>query len=359
MGGVTCIQIAAHMPPHVGGVGDYAMQMARAMRQQFGIETIFLACSVHETDDRVVEGFAVHVFKSYDAQAVARKLAQIAVSGPVRLVYHLSGYGYSPDGAPAWLVEGLRHYLRTNPAARLATIFHELYATSMPWRRSFWHSPRQRRVAKALAHISDHGLCTIERNQRVLQRWAPELPLIRLAVPSNIAAPQVQVPWSERPQRMAIFGLPGSRMRAYRDPKHLQRLCAALGVTEIWDIGPGLARYPTLPSVRITPCGAIAESEVSARLMKCRYGYLDYTAVTLAKSGVMAAYCAHGLVPVIPTAGSQPNDGLELQRHYLAVDQLGPLDAAALGAMAMRAQQWYATHDIQVHASWCYARLTG
>lgn len=347
------IQIVARLPPHVDGVGDYAMRVAQHMRDDHGIQSLFVACSPGESQDRLQDTFAVTVLKTRDTAALVHTLDRVAPAGPLRLVYHYSGYGYSPDGAPRWLVEGLMQFMQMRAGVRLATVFHELYATSMPWRRAFWYSPRQRRLGRQLAHMSDRGLCTIERNQRVLQRWRPELPLTRLAIASNIEAPQQQPAWRARTASMAVFGLATSRMRVYRQPAQLQALCRALGVANVVDIGPVLPDYPRIDGVQIDVRGVLPESQVSDALVHCRYGYLDYTSQTLAKSGVMAAYCAHGLVPVIPQAEKGDSyDGLELNRQYLSAAVPLPDTSGAHAMVAEQARAWYLQHNAAAHANW-------
>src|SRR5262249_12853977 len=86
----------------------------------------------------------------------------------------------------------------------------------------------------------------------------------------------------------------------------------------------------------------------------CRFGLLDYDVERLEKSGVFAAYAAHGVIPVCIGSQANPSRGLEEGRHFLRL----PLNALPdLSAMQSNLIRWYDVHSIARHAdsmsSWC------
>lgn len=346
------IQIVPRLPPLLDGVGDYALRVAHWLRDHTGIVCHFIACAPNEVQARTVDGFAVDIPDRRQSQQLVDLLQRLNPGGQAPVVCQMSGYGYSPDGAPHWVVDGLRGYQRQG-GVRIATVFHELFATSVPWRRTFWYTARQKTVVRELAGLSDAALCTLERNERVIRRWNPELPITRLAVPSNMPEPVNLPAWHTREAALVVFGLASSRMRAYAQAQVLQQVCRALQVETIYDVGPELARYPAMPGVKLVRTGVLLPPQVSHILMRCRYGYLAYEPQTLAKSGVMAAYSSHGLATITPRShGAIASDGLQSGRHYLAAGELPTASVAHLQAAAQAAAHWYAGHDVAAHAAW-------
>lgn len=78
----------------------------------------------------------------------------------------------------------------------------------------------------------------------------------------------------------------------------------------------------------------------------------------LAKSGIFAAYAAHGLVPVTtPGAAAGNLDGLRAGEHFVPADSPALADADPCARIARQVQSWYAGHSIQAHAAAFAERL--
>jgi hypothetical protein len=77
--------------------------------------------------------------------------------------------------------------------------------------------------------------------------------------------------------------------------------CQRWNISEIVEIGPGATRTCEfgIPAVKLGPLPA---AEVSGILSSSLLGLLSYTGAELGKSGIFAAYAAHGLVPILPDA---------------------------------------------------------
>jgi hypothetical protein len=92
---------------------------------------------------------------------------------------------------------------------------------------------------------------------------------------------------------------------------------------------------------------------MGALVQRHRYALIDYPAPQLGKSGVFAAYAAHGCV-VLNTAADGPDaDGLQQGRHYLRLGARGPqaLEPGAAQAIASTARTWYAGHTLERQAA--------
>ncbi len=342
------IQIVPSFPPVPGGVGDYACCVERVAAARSGTRSHFVTAD----GARAAAGDStagVTRLGQRSAAALLEALERAAGRAPdAPLLLHCSGYGYAGNGAPRWLLDGIERFLARRPAPRFAVVFHELYATSPPWRRAFWHSRAQRGVACALARLATRALCTTEANEAILGGWNPALDLTRLAVSSSMGEPEDPRAWDERAPRLLVFGLRETRAALYRAPALLRRACDALGVAQIADVGPPLGELADVgrPIVRH---GAVSPALFAELAADCRYGALRYPAGPLAKSGVFAAYCAHGVAPIV-FANDSAGDGLAPGVHYVRGEAIGAGTATA--SVARSALAWYQGHRLSEHARW-------
>ena len=360
------IQIVPALPPSINGVGDYALAVARVLRSEFGLDSVFVVGNPAWQGADEVEGFRVGKVAARTAPGLEAALLEAARSaaGDSRVLLQLSGYGYSGRGCPWWLMQGLRRWRAKRTDARLVTMFHELYAQAPPWRKTFWLSPAQRMVVKGIARSSDVAVTNIQIYRGRLERVDPSKQgsVEALAVPSNVGEPLELGELGRRAKSMAVFGLPGSRMRSYGTRMaELQRACEALGIAEIHDIGGSFAGIPErVGGVPVRQHGEMGASELSLLLSGTMAGFVDYYPGYFGKSGVFAAYCAHRMIPVTPGDGRSKEDGIECGVHYYGVGgkdgiTRGPANAQSI---ADAAWAWYQGHSRMSHAR-AFAALLG
>ncbi|HEX3526677.1 MAG TPA: glycosyltransferase family 1 protein [Thermoanaerobaculia bacterium] len=332
------VQVVPRLPPPAEGLGGYALALAGALREQHGVASRFVAAA------------------STPSAGALCDLLDAAPGLPVLLQY--SGYGYQVRGCPVWLVDGLEAWKRGSPDRRLVTFFHEVHAMGPPWRSSFWTSPVQRRLAARLTRLSDATATSLDLYAGLLRRWGPRRDPVVLPVVSNVGEPEPAVVplLSARPPRLVVFGGAGNRSKVYgRHLAELAAVCRALAVREVADVGPPIALPAALPSaigeIPIVRLGLLSEAEASAALLASRAGFLAYPASFLGKSGVLAAYAAHGVAPVCTTA-APPASGLTAGVHYLPAAQIlrGADSQADLQPVADAARAWYAGHALRRHA---------
>src|SRR5688572_26176134 len=128
--------IIPRLAPLVDGIGDYALSLARLLRQDIGIETHFIVTDPAWTGTGKIEGFEVtHLSRPSTAELIN------ALPADATVLLHYEGYGYANRGCPVWLVKALEQWRMANNRRKLVTMFHELYATGPPWTSSFWLSP--------------------------------------------------------------------------------------------------------------------------------------------------------------------------------------------------------------------------
>jgi hypothetical protein len=234
-------------------------------------------------------------------------------------------------------------------------MFHELYASGPIWRSSFWTSPLQRWIAKSLASLSNHCFTNLTVNTRTLQRLTArgENDFTVLPVFSNVGEPEQLPDWDDRKPRMIVFGSAPQRRRVYLEHRtDLEKACQVLELDEIVDIGAPLD-IPQL-SVRVSQRGILPATEVSREMLAARTGFFAYPTAYLGKSGIFAAYAAHGLVPVTFKANQMKNeDGLQVDEHYFFANNLNGCSAGKNGDNSYR---WHQKHGTKEQAG-SYARV--
>ena len=329
------VQITPAYPPAVSGVGDYAALLARAASVREGRMRTLVAAEAADGAEALRD-------RSADALVAALGAAD-------RVLLHYSGYGYARWALCWWLVEGLRRWKHGAPDRRLVTLFHEVYATGPIWRTSFWTARPQRRIVQALAQLTYAGFVTSQGGYERLRPLRPDLPLEILPVFSNVGEPAEVAQLAGRAARAVVFGGPVRRERAYAAASRNTAALAAgfdrLGVEEIIDIGPGAVAAPSLAGRPVRVLGVLPPREVSAWLSDARLGLIDYPWHVMTKSGIAAAYFAHGTLAVNTNRlGRLPDDLVEGQEF---VTPQVMRETSDFQEVADAGRAWYAPHGLQ------------
>ncbi|HEY9602152.1 MAG TPA: glycosyltransferase family 1 protein [Allocoleopsis sp.] len=347
--------IVPRLPPAVDGLGDYGLNLARQLRQDFGLVTDFIVGDPNWVAGTSVDGFTVRQVERQSAAALVDLLPKESQSSAIVLLHYV-GYGYAKRGCPIWLVQGLERWRKAATNRCLVTMFHEIHAFGPIWTSQFWTSPLQKNLVTRLVVRSDRCLTSKQGFAEILDRLSPgkhdKIPTV--PVFSTVGEPEHRSPLGERPRRLVVFGGRGPRSRVYeRSRLALERTCRELEIAEILDIGPplGFAIEP-VNGTPITRLGVKTPEEISRLLSSALVGFFDYHAEFLAKSTIFAAYCAHGVLPVgIFYEGQNDVDGLEAGKHYwLANREQERLNLSLGQVIADRALAWYQTHNIAAQA---------
>lgn len=277
-------------------------------------------------------------------------------------VLHYSGYGFSRDGAPLWLANSIRDRSAGNSNPKVVTFFHELYATAWPWRRTFWHSRRQQRVAIQIARHSDAVITNREASARWLERFAltDGRRVEHLPVPSNMGEPDSVDEFSKRGDQGVLFGRP-----IYKAPftkgkgaRRTIRLCRHLGITRLLDLGTTADWDFELfedAGVEVNTLGRLPAEEIVSQLLRAKVAFFDYFPGHLEKSGILAAFASCG-VPVIASArtSSQLFQLIGLENPIEFSSQLCELDQrfviSSLNEISGAMRRWSLGHGVKQHA---------
>jgi hypothetical protein len=340
------IQVVPRLQPTRCGVSDHAIALASELKTRFGIDSAFV---VLNSDERCVLPYSI-------THCAPHQLlnACVAFSGgqPAAILVHLSGYGYSADGAPALLAEALRS-VKADGRFRIAVFFHELSASGMPWTSAFWHARRQERVLRRIAATCELAVTNLRVHADWLEQSArpSASPVAYLPVFSLVGEAQQPVPLAQRDPVMVVFGLGGTRQRAFKELSALRSMVQRLGVRQILDIGPEFEAPGEVAGIPVRRMGVLAAEDVAGHFEQATFGFLSYTPHCLAKSGVFAGYCAHGLVPVNAQHFQGEIDGLKNGVHVLSPQTVKMVEPAGLEACSIAAWHWYSGHRLHDHAS--------
>lgn len=300
------------VPPNFNGLADYAHHLSLNWPDPSQSWRV-LALRVPADAELHWENATIQPFAP-DSEGLYRSLIQ---SGSDTVILHYVGYGYAKRGAPLWMAPALRKWKRETQGT-LVIVFHELFAVGPVWKSAFWLSKVQQFIVKDLVRLADYWLTSCSKYEGELLRdfGASRSKGALLPVGSNIAPVgprpgRAQAGEPDAKYRIAVFGLPSTRLDALR--KHVSLLTALQAEGKL----RGLMLIGSSPnpevdaSIRslVSEVGAseiaefsqdLTEGQVSEKLLQCDLGLVATQPQMVGKSGVYAAYCAHGIRPVLP-----------------------------------------------------------
>ena len=353
---VTVVQVIPRWDSGADGVRDHALTLSRAVSARYGFDTITVVGTPTEGARRAGErAQLVRVLGARSASNLDEALEGVGESnadGAVWVTVHYVNYGYAKRGCPLWLIEGIRRWKQRDRRRHLLTVFHELYALGPPWRSSFWLSPVQRSLARRLARLSDSAITSLPSYRERLVGWGMEPSHVGLyPVFSTVGESKHPRPLTERRSQLVVFGSSGLRRRLYTEGAgSLRTWLERLGLTEIADIGPptGL-KIEKLAGVPVRETGPADAAIISRTLADSFAGAVAYPPGFLGKSTVFAAYCAHGVLPLVHADGRMGVGEVEAGREYVLMDN-PTVDCDNLQKVADEAHAWYQTHSVGVVA---------
>ena len=300
----TVLQIVPHLPGTFDGVGDYALNLARALSVDHGITTTFLVAG--ETSVTSKDGYAVISGLSRDASGeLAQKCEHV--------ILHYANYGYQARGVPFSLRTFTRQ-LRSQLRGRWVTVFHELYASGPPWKSAFWLRPLQVGIARDIIDASTACVVSNTPIEEAIHAYDPDKKVYLAPVMSTFGEPELNN-FDASPKRWAICGGTSLIARSVQLFEQLHLLIPDAFAPEHLDVVGGreeISTRATLDRLSHSRAGLSCHyyPEVSAELAseilrQASFGWIDYFGVgkmwpsMVLKSTAFAAFCAHGIVPIL------------------------------------------------------------
>lgn len=330
------LQIVPRLPGAHDAVGDHAATLAAKLQTRLACETAFMTADMLEAKRTTFD----HV------------------------ILHYVNYGYHPRGVPRRLLSILRE-LRGR-TAKFITIFHELYASSPPWRSAFWLRRAQMRIARDIAQLSDDCIVTNEITRAQLLQLAPSARVSIHPVFSNFGEPElsreqiaarVSHRWAICGGTAAIvralqsFSLQHHRLRRDIAAKHLH----IVGGTENDDVRKLIV---DLAPIQIDYRPNVSADDASNILRECSFAWFDYfhganvPGPVILKSSAFAAACAHAVVPVFPHPVSRI--AAELPETF-SISNLS--SASERAHLAAQFYDWYKQHASSDHLARAVAEV--
>lgn len=327
------LHVVTALPPLVCGVGDYGFCVNENMGQISGTFPRLFAPKASESSGQK----AIHLERALDQTEA--------------VILEYSIYAYQRYGIPGWLLRTLSRWKASGSGKRVVTVFHELYAFGKIWSTAFWTSAPQRYVSRGIAELSEGGITTTHRQADILRAWNTRIRLEVLSVPSNVGELPFEQIGREREIPLVVFGQKGTRKRAYSgNETSWANIRRWMPNAVIHDVGPptGLA-ISELTGLRCIQHGHRFAQEVTSILGSSQFGILDYSDSTLDKSGVFAAFCAHGVVPIVLRHATPNSSGLREGNCFVTPNSL-PDRAEDISELSRAAHRWYSQHDLHEHS---------
>jgi len=300
----TVLQIVPHLPGTFDGVGDYALNLARALSADHEITTTFLVAG--KTAATSKDGYTVISGLNRDASAeLAQKCDHV--------ILHYVNYGYQARGVP-FSLRAFAKRLRSQLRGRWVTMFHELYASGPPWKSAFWLRPLQVGIARDIIGLSSACVVSNTPIEEAIHACDSGKKIYLAPVMSNFGEPEVNR-FDASPKRWAICGGTTLIARSIALFEQLHQLIPDAFAPEHLDVVGGHEESSIrtiLDRVSRSRPGLTCHyhSEVSAELAseilrKASFGWIDYFGAgkmwpgMVLKSTAFAAFCAHGVVPIL------------------------------------------------------------
>jgi hypothetical protein len=298
------LQVLPRAPGTLDGVGDYALALARGLRDQHGIDSVFVA---HETEAKhEIDSFPIFALEEFSRARVAHETC-------AGIILHYVNYGFQKRGVPFALVSFLKT-LRHQCGSALLVIFHELFASGPPWRSEFWLQPLQRKIARELARLADTRVVSCESTRDQLENLFPDSNAIIQPVTSTWGEPVLDDTQLRQrdPHCWIICG--GTRLVERSLHSFLKMSAPAdYAPRKLFVVGGApnshvraLLNAPSNFTAEYFP--AISREEAAPMFSAAAFAWLDYfdsnkvPADVLLKSSTFNALCAYGIITAMPFA---------------------------------------------------------
>lgn len=182
---------------------------------------------------------------------------------------------------------------------RVIAYFHELpFSNGRQWKRKL-AATLQRGYCVLLAAASSSSVQNQETGSRWLKLLCGAHRLSFLPTCSNVGESTDPPPPKSRALQVVVFGSPGKR-------RHAHALVASQGGyrhlfganVNVIDIGEPM-QLPQELIAEVSALGPLPVAKIQNHLLSSRFGFFYSEPDQFSKSGVFAAYCAHGVVPII------------------------------------------------------------
>jgi hypothetical protein len=350
----SIMQIVSGFQPDVDGMGDFSRRLGASLWSRHSIKSHFVVYRRPEKrlDASLIFPNSISYPPTPTPSSLLTHMRDVkAKCNFDTVLLHYGPYAYSQIGRPKNFIEAIRSL---SDVTNLFVYFHELYASAkQPWRRVFWTSREQQASVRHL--MAQARACVTSNSEYVskLERMnTRSIPVLKMPVFSNVGEPQFLKPLALRAQQMVIFGQYGNRARLYLDHRdRLIDICESLGINLIADVGSHGASIPEhLAQISVQRFGRLDDDPLSSLLANSVAGVIGYWPDVWEKSGVMAAYQAHAMIPILIPLEQRRTPAPAFTPYLLAEDinELDPKEGLSnmkMQSFADAAHRYYIEHQ--------------
>ena len=328
------LHIIPRAPLALCGVGDYTGLLAQVMRDDYGIKSSILAAG-HEV---------------INAKEVGTKI-RLAASDADAVTVQYSCYGFQKRGVPVHLIRSIKQLKQSRPNLPILTMFHELAAKGRVTSSAFWLRWLQLRLIADLGGASTAVRTNRASYKKQIEALAPIHFGKTVAMPvfSNLGEMHETFSIEQRSKSLLLFQPPSYGDRSAKAFwEAWEKLCQLLNISQTLVAG----RVKALPNGKFEMLGILDGGAAARLLSKCAWGLFDYYPGYIGKSGIFAAFAAHGLCVFTPGDIVGRDEGLVGGTHYLPVKYMStPPSPDECQAAADRLHAWYQSHSQRVTAA--------
>ena len=360
--------IVPTLPPQAGDTGKYALDLARHLRDECGIDSKFILCNPDWNFPTRIEDLVVQRLRFPNEAGLWSLLASMKSRATVLL--HYDGYGYHNHGLPTWLYRGIKSWLaELNGASaqcqkQVFTVFHELWGPQAKlWQGRFYRQMQQKHLVARLHRVSQLSITNTRHRQMLLNAIEPQKTLL-LPIPSNLPINEPATPRVMRkgPLQVAILSknafcetirAHANLLRALDKTNRLDRAMFLGGSSSFNESLEEVKLMRKYVSPRIEVRGESSPEDISLALNRADLFLSPHTGESACKSGdVMAALAAGCPVILRDAKNSAP---LQEGKHFIASDDSPSslerfermVAAGELEQIAAAGRLWY-----QQYADW-------
>lgn len=363
------IQITDALPPRLHGIGDYAYKLASRAKELHRFDTSFLVLDSSHDSTEVEKQFPVHYLPP-NQQEIISVLSGVLEANPEKRNIVLLHYNrgtidryidvnkYEKNFFPLELIEFLGYVKGRREKPELITIFHEFLWPKIERRRDYFLRPMQNYFLKKVIKYSDLIICNNPTSASQINRLCKGSRIQISPVFSNIGELEINQPELKYKGSWVIFGSTIPLMKTVsRFLDDLSLIRESLAVEKVFIVGgiynDEIRALADKISLSIPDVDYIPEAlsrHISDVFRQSQFCYMNYFSQDLQsdsalifKSGVFAAACSHGVIPVFGNPGMDCAIGQLNHPGFLVKEngRFNTLETDELHSLSARIFDWY------------------
>lgn len=334
MADIHLIQITEKLPPSLHGIGDYAYNLACKFKEKHGIGTSFVLLDTIE-DPKISHDFPIYSLPQLKA-TLDNAFSNLLEINPERNVVilhfdrgtydiYINKKFYERYNLPFSLFKSLKYLRKKYKKIALGIVFHEFLSPKIERRRDYILRPFQNIFMRSIVKTADFSFCSNPVVAKQIIDLYPQTKIFMLPVFSNIGEPGQNVLDLKKDGLWVIFGSTDNIIKTLKKfIYHLPLIKTAQAINTVNILGGYKSEVvidliseikQQVPSVNYYPMIQNQEAKNIFKISKfCYMYYFNHDLVEnptlIFKSGVFAASCSYGVIPVFGNEGMEDAIGV-------------------------------------------------